>query len=870
MAQPSPGPRAEQLLALHRLAGTVARAAALQDIYREACDCLERALHADRSSVLLFDPDAVMRFKASRNLSERYIRKVEGHSPWSRDEKSAVPILIPDVASEPGFDAYRATILEEGIRALAFIPIVSGETLLGKFMVYFNEPHAFGEEEVQLAQIIAAHIAFGVERTRAEEVLRKDGESLAASRDNLVQRKVAERRLAAEHAVTRILAESHSLAQAAPRILASVGECLGCAFAAFWRAEPGAAEIRCTETWMSPAVSADGFAALCRTMSFERGVGLPGRVWKAGAPSWIPDLSKDQNFPRLSYAVSAGLRSGFAFPVMVRDRFLGVMEFFLIRSAEPDQQLIEMMSAIGSEIGQFIERKQAEDSLATSEEITRSIIDNALDAVITMDSNGTVTGWNSQAERIFGWPAAEAMGRPLHEIAIPERHRAAHRAGLKQFHESGKGRIMDRRIEIEGLRRDGSEFPVELTVTAIRGGGSYCFSAFLRDITERKKNEERLREENKAKDDFLAMLAHELRNPLNPILSAVRVMEQVGPRDATLERVRGIIDRQVRHMAHLVDDLLDVSRISRGKILLRRERVDLVALVGATVEDHRGEIEASGHKVMLDLPSEALWVSGDPTRLSQVVGNVLQNANKFTDSAGTIRVKVFRSEEADEGVVRIQDSGIGMEARMLERVFDTFTQADRSLGHGAGGLGLGLALVKGLVALHGGSVHAASEGLGRGSEFSIRLPLGTAPPVEAEPVRRVAESNGSCRVLLIEDHADSSAGMELFLGLGGHIVTHSKTGQEGIDRARVFRPDVVLCDIGLEGGMDGYAVAETLRREPEFASTYLVAVTGYGREDDMRRSREAGFDLHLTKPVDPKGLEDLLREVAARLPAIRG
>ena len=728
MAQPSPVPPAEQLLALHRLAGTVARASALSEIFGAACDCLERALHADRSSVLLFDPDAVMRFKASRNLSDRYIRKVEGHSPWARDEKSAVPILVPDVASESHFEAYRSTILEEGIHALAFIPILSGESLLGKFMVYFNKPHEFTEGEVQLAQIIAAHIAFGVERTRAEEALRKDGESLAASRDNVVRRKVAERRLAAEHAVTRILAESHSLAEAAPRILASVGECLGCAFAAFWRAEPGAAEIRCAETWLSPAVSAQEFDTLCRSMSFERGIGLPGRVWKAGAPSWISDLTKDQNFPRLRGAVSAGLRSGFAFPLMVKDRFLGVVEFFLIHRAKPDEQLIEMMSAIGTEIGQFIERKQVEDALEVSEETTRSIIDTALDAVITMDANGTVTGWNSQAERIFGWPAAEAMGRPLHEVAIPERYRAAHRSGLQRFHESGKGPILDRRIEIEGLRRDGTEFPVELTVTAIKSGGSYCFSAFLRDITERKRNEERLREENQAKDDFLAMLAHELRNPLNPILSAVHIMKQVGPRDATMERVRGIIDRQVRHMAHLVDDLLDVSRISRGKILLRRERVDLATLVGATVGDHRGEIEASGHKVMLDLPSEPIWVSGDPTRLSQIFGNVLQNANKFTDPAGTIRVRVFRSKKADEGVVCIRDSGIGMEASMLERVFDTFTQADRSLEHRAGGLGLGLALVKGLVDLHGGSVRATSEGLGKGSEFSIHLPLGIAPP----------------------------------------------------------------------------------------------------------------------------------------------
>ncbi len=672
------------LEALSRLAEIAARTSALSDVFRESLDCLERTLGADRSAVLLFDPDGVMRFKASRSLSESYCRKVEGHSPWSREEKDPIPLLVPAVASQANFEAYRATILSEGIHALAFVPIVSGDSLLGKFMVYFDEPHPFSAEEIQLAQVIAAHIAFGVQRTRAEH-----------------------------------------------------------------------------------------------------------------------------------------------------------------------------------------ERKQAEEALASNEAITRSIIDTALDAVITMDSKGIVTAWNRRSEALFGWSAEEAVGQPLQELVIPERYRAAHRDGLERYRDTGKAAILDRRIEIQGLRRDGTEFPVELTVTAIQAGGSHWFSAFLRDITARKNEEERMRHENKAKDDFLAMLAHELRNPLNPIRSAVHVMNQVGVSEPTLDRARGIIDRQVRHMARLVDDLLDVSRISRGMILIRKERVDLIALVRATFEDHRAGIEENAQTVILDLPEDSIWVSGDPTRLAQIVGNLLQNATKFTEAGGTIRVRARCEPEANQVVLSVRDSGIGIEQHMLERVFETFTQADRTLDHRDGGLGLGLALVKGLVALHGGSVRATSEGRGQGSEFSIRLPLSTAPPPAPEPPVGDQGLGGSCRVLLIEDHVDSGEGVALLLRLGGHVVKIARTGSEGVARAREFRPDVVLCDIGLEGGMDGYAVARTIRADLEFVGTYLVAVTGYGREEDIQHAREAGFDRHLTKPFDPKALETMLRGLAERLPAIR-
>jgi len=989
----SADPLQDTLQALSRLADAAVHASALSDILREALDCVERTPCPDRSSVLLFDPNGIPRFKAWRKLSEAYRREMEGHSPWSRVKQDPASMVLSNVAVDPNIDAFRATILGEGIHAVALVPISSDGSVLGRLSLYYDQPHAFSEEELAIARIIAAQIAFGIERIRKIDALRHRGE-WADSPEHTADRRLAQRRLDAEHAVTRILADSQSLEEAVPRILASLGECLGCVFSAFWRAERGSAVIRCTETWQARGVSVPDFDGMCKATAFERGIGLPGRVWQSGTPAWISDLSLDPNFPRLRAAAGAGLKSGFAFPIKVKEKSLGVMELFLPHTAEPDDGLLAMTGAIGSEIGQFIERKETEEALAATEAITRCIINAALDAVITIDATGTIIGWNVQAERLFGWGAKEAIGRPLHETIIPERYRARHRYGLARYLAIGKSTILDQRVEIEGMRRDGTEFPAELTVTAIQSGGAHYFGAFVRDITERrraeraleenehrframaeagpeilftntpdgtsdyfspryfeytgssqggvtlpervenvhpedvervrarwieslksgasfdaeyrlqrkdgvyrwfrarsvplldgegrvvkwygvcmdiedqKRTEERLKEANQAKDDFLAMLAHELRNPLGPIRTAAHVMNQVDVRDPVLDRARGIIDRQVRHMARLIDDLLDVSRISRGQILLRRERVDLVPLIEAAVEDHRADFDTNGHTVTLDLPTEPLWVSGDPTRLAQIVGNILQNANKFTEAGGTIRVSAS-ADPGDQATVTIRDTGIGMDPRLVDRVFDTFSQADRSLEHRDGGLGLGLALVKGLVDLHGGSVSAASEGLGKGSQFTIRLRRSAAatpdPPAESldgAPTR-------SCRVLLIEDHADSGEGAALSLRLSGHIVELVRNGREGVERAGEFHPDVVLCDIGLEGGMDGYAVARALRSDARFVGACLVAVTGYGREEDIQRSREAGFDRHLTKPVDPKMLEAMLREIAARRPAMR-
>jgi signal transduction histidine kinase/DNA-binding response OmpR family regulator len=365
-----------------------------------------------------------------------------------------------------------------------------------------------------------------------------------------------------------------------------------------------------------------------------------------------------------------------------------------------------------------------------------------------------------------------------------------------------------------------------------------------------------IQEADRRKDEFLAMLGHELRNPLTPVRNAVEVMRMVGPHNTLLDQARDMIDRQVTQMTRLIDELLDVSRLARGKILLRHERVDVVQLVRRTAEDFRPSLEKNGIRLLVCVEEGPLIVRGDPTRLAQIVGNLLHNAGKFTRPGGEVEVSLARGQDG-RAVLSIRDTGIGIEPSMRERVFDAFTQIDQ--GSDRGGLGLGLTLVKRLVELHGGEVGIESAGVGKGTKAWAVFPTQDSIPPEAELARTDDTLRAeSLRILVIEDHADVAESMRLALSLAGHQVTVAFTGADGLARAKATCPDVVLCDIGLPGGMDGYAVARVLRREPTLAGTHLVATTGYGQQEDQRRAREAGFDAHLTKPVDFALLQRIL------------
>lgn len=356
-------------------------------------------------------------------------------------------------------------------------------------------------------------------------------------------------------------------------------------------------------------------------------------------------------------------------------------------------------------------------------------------------------------------------------------------------------------------------------------------------------------EADRRKDEFLGMLAHELRNPLGPIRNAVHLMWMMDLPEPKLVQLRDIIDRQVSHMARLIDDLLDSTRLARGQILLRRETCNLGDVVRHTVEDYRSIYEESGLKLEVNLPPKPIMMEGDPTRLVQAIGNLMHNAHKFTDAGGTVTVELDYKKGNKYAQVKVRDTGIGIHAEILPHIFNVFQQAEQGLDRNRGGLGLGLSLVRGLVGLHDGKVTAASEGLGKGTEITIYLPViknvQNAPDTPAIEIPKVAE----CRILVIEDNPDTAESMRLLLDMEGHEVKIANSGTQGLTIARTFRPQVILCDIGLPG-MDGYQVIRSIRSEEELSSIYVIALTGYGRDEDQRRAQEAGFNMHLTKPID--------------------
>lgn len=384
------------------------------------------------------------------------------------------------------------------------------------------------------------------------------------------------------------------------------------------------------------------------------------------------------------------------------------------------------------------------------------------------------------------------------------------------------------------------------------------FVAAIIDITERKLQEEALREADRRKDEFLAMLAHELRNPLAPLRNAVQLLRRLGPSEPEIQWTREVIDRQVEHLVRLVDDLLDVSRITQGKITLKKEKVDLITIIGRALETSRPLIDSCKHRLTVSLPEQPLRLEGDTTRLTQVVSNLLNNAAKFTPEGG----QIWLIAEAQNGqmVLRVRDTGIGIPEDLLPQVFDLFRQADRSLDRSQGGLGVGLTLVRSLLEMHGGTVEAYSDGPGRGSEFVVRLPAFAEPSQALEEASAVESDmgNSAChRILVVDDNVDSAESIALLLELNGHDVRLAHDGPAALEIAHSFHPQVVVLDIGLPG-MDGYEVARRLRGEAQMQNIILIALTGYGQSEDRQQSLAAGFNHHLVKPVDPEMLQTLI------------
>jgi PAS domain S-box-containing protein len=497
------------------------------------------------------------------------------------------------------------------------------------------------------------------------------------------------------------------------------------------------------------------------------------------------------------------------------------------------------------------DRKRAEQDQAR----LAAIVESSDDAIVSKTLDGIILSWNAAAERLFGYARDEAVGQSITLIIPPERLDeerdilARIRRGERLHH-----------FETVRVAKDGRRIDISLTISPVRDakGRTVGASKVARDITAKKRTEEALHEADRKKDEFIALLAHELRNPLAPLRNGLQVIRLAGGDASAVAQARAMMDRQLSHMVRLVDDLLDASRIGRNKMDLRKERVLLADAVNSAVETVRPMIEAAGHNLKVSLPSGPVFLDADLTRLAQIIGNLLSNSAKYTEPGGRIRLHVERLE--GEVSVTVSDNGIGIPAESLENIFNMFSQVDRSIERSTGGLGIGLALVKGLVEMHGGTVTASSEGTGKGSVFTVRLPI-----ADSGPSPRTERPGGACghgrRVLVADDNPDGATSLAMMLSLLGDNVRTAHDGVEAVEVARQFRPEVILMDIGMPR-LSGLDATRRVRQQPWGKTITIIALTGWGQDGDRVRSREAGCDGHLVKPVNLPNLEKLLLELA--------
>ena len=503
-------------------------------------------------------------------------------------------------------------------------------------------------------------------------------------------------------------------------------------------------------------------------------------------------------------------------------------------------------------------------ALRESESRLKALFDNAAIGIAEIDASQRFALVNDALCELLQCKRDHLLGMALAEVVHPE-----DRAGLQaRVADLVAGGCASTRAEARFLRRDGAAIWVKLAASlsrAVDGRGAHAVVA-LEDVTEARHAEEDLRDADRRKDEFLAILAHELRNPLAPIRNSLHIFRLAGVQDPAVARVTEMMERQVAHMVRMVDDLLEVSRISRGKIELRKERVELASVLRTAVDTSLPLIESNRHKLSVQVPPEPLVLDADPVRLAQVFANLLNNSAKYTPPGGTIEIEVH--VEAGMAVVCVRDNGEGIPQQMLARVFNMFTQANTG-SRAQGGLGIGLTLARTLVSLHGGSIEAFSGGPGRGCEFLVKLPLSGKVALDAEaPHGEIQRGTGPNRVLVVDDNKDAADSLGMLLEFLGAEVRVVHDGFAALEAMSTFKPTLVLLDLGMPG-MNGLEVARRVRQDPAARDVRLVALTGWGQREDRRRTTEAGFDYHLVKPADLGALQSILsmRESTKQDPA---
>lgn len=520
----------------------------------------------------------------------------------------------------------------------------------------------------------------------------------------------------------------------------------------------------------------------------------------------------------------------------------------------------ELLGFVGTS-ADITERRAAEVALRASEERFRGTFENAAIGMAHVGLDGRWLRVNRTLCEITGYSREELLAITFGDITHPDDLEKDWALAQRVL----AGEVPNFTMEKRYIRKDGSSVWVEITVSLLHGedGEPLHFLAAVADISKRKAAQEALREADRRKNVFLATLAHELRNPLAPIRNAAQILKLQRQPDPTVQAARDMIDRQVQHMVRLIDDLLDVSRITQGRLELRRERVDLAAVVEQAVEASRPHIERAGHELTVSLPPQPVYLDADPVRLAQVFLNLLDNACKYTEKGG--RIWLTTERDGADVVVKVRDTGIGIPPEHLPRVFDMFSQVGSALERSQGGLGIGLALSRGLVEIHGGGIEARSEGPGEGTEIIVRLPVLTETPAPqpGRPESLHVQKSAARRILVVDDNRDSAESLADLLRLHGDEVETAYDGLAAVEAAERFRPAVVLLDLGMPK-LDGFAACRRIREQPWGQDMVVIAQTGWGGEEDRQRSEKAGFDAHLVKPVDHTALLKLLSSLQVK------
>ena len=736
-------------------------------------------------------------------------------------------LRVDNALEDARFGDVRPALDKIEVGAAISVPLLKDGRFVANLNVHARAPRAWSDADVALIEAIADQTWAAVERARAEEVLRAS----EARQTFLLELSDA----------IRSLSDSTQVKAAASRVL---GERLQ-ANRVFY------AEIK-GDDWIV-------------VKGYERGeVPIPDgpyaaetygawimQAYRAGERVVFQDTRTDPRFAPAERAAHAAidLVSAIGVPLIKKGELVAILA---VHAAEPRQWTdieIALVEETAERTWAAVERARAEDALRESETRLQKAVSIGTVGVLFFDLSGRIIDANPALQDFSGYTLEEL--RKLGDWAhlTPPEFAAVTRRAADELAETGTTAPYEKQwVRKDGSRRWGLFAPTRL---AGNGPDSQCVE-FVIDITTSKEADTR-------KDEFLAMLAHELRNPLAPLRTAARVLQLSGAKEPSVQQTSGIIERQVEHMTKILDDLLDVSRVTRGLVQLSRKPVELREVIATAVEQCRSLIDARGQHLVLELPQEPVFVTGDDVRLAQIVANILSNAAKYSDPAAKIELSLVA--RGDEARIQVRDQGIGISPALLPHVFDLFTQADRTAARSQGGLGLGLALVKRLVELHGGSVEAHSEGLGGGTTFLVRLPGRPVEPSDVESVwleqRTGPRIEKQLEILVVDDNEDAANVLAMQLQLEGHQVHIAYDAPTALARAQLARPSVMVLDIGLPG-MDGYELARALRERPDSRSATLIALSGYGQDEDRRKSRESGFDHHLVKPVDPQELTDLL------------